>query len=88
MHYTYLNAKNIEDPQSDLIARVHVWTLDEPDFGDMLDFALKPDHLDKTVVCILLDWEKPWNFISELRTWTDLWHDRLGKAISGLPLSE
>ena len=29
----------------------------------MLDFALKPEQLDKTVVCILLDWERPWNFL-------------------------
>jgi dynein light intermediate chain 1 len=88
LFYHYLNVKNIEDPQSDRLTTLHVWGSEEQKLQDLLSFALKPEMLANTVVAIVLDWERPWRFLQDLRDWLDIWHDKLSRVISSLSLSE
>jgi dynein light intermediate chain 1 len=88
LFYHYLNVKNIEDPQSDRLTTLHVWGCEEQKLQDLLSFALKPEMLPNTVVAIVLDWERPWRFLQDLRDWLDIWHDKLSRVISSLSLSE
>lgn len=88
LHYTYLNSKNIEDPQSDKISHINVWSLDDPSLSELLEHAIKPELLSHTMLGLVIDWTKPWGFIEELHQWAAIWHEKLGKAISTLPLDE
>jgi len=88
IHYSYVNAKNIEDPKSDKISTVNVWAIEQPQLKDLIDFTIKPDQLEKTMFAIVLDWEQPWRFMQDLQMWLDIWHEKVSKALSSLPLDE
>ncbi|CAG9326675.1 unnamed protein product [Blepharisma stoltei] len=88
IHYSHINAKNIEDPQSLKISRINIWTLDHPQLKDLLEFALKPKQLNKTIFGIVLDWSQPWTFLEDLHQWIEIWHEKLGKVLSSLPLDD
>ena len=88
LKYSYINAKDINDPQSDKISKVNIYTLEQPELKSLLEFALNTKTLDKTIFGIVLDWENPWRFTQDLEMWVDLWHEMLGKVMSSLPLEE
>ena len=86
--YEYLNVKNIEDSQSEKIAKMNVWVLDDPTSHSLLDIVLRPQVLKHTILGIVLDFAQPWTFMKSLRMWLDLWHQKLGRVVSMLPLAE
>ncbi|OMJ91772.1 hypothetical protein SteCoe_5675 [Stentor coeruleus] len=88
LQYSYINSKDISDPQSDKISKVNIYTLELPELKTLLEFALNTKTLDKTMFGIVLDWEQPWRFTQDLEMWIDIWHEMLGKVVSSLPLEE
>ena len=88
LNYSYINAKDISDPQSDKISKVNIYSLELPELKSLLEFAVTPKNLDKTLLGIVLDWEQPWRFTQDLEMWIDIWHEALGKMMSSLPLEE
>ena len=88
LNYSYINAKDISDPQSDKISKVNIYSLELPELKSLLEFAVSPRHLNNTLLGIVLDWEQPWRFAQDLEMWIDIWHEILGKIMSSLPLEE
>lgn len=88
LQYSYINSKDIQDPQSDKISMINIYTLEIPELKHLLGLALNPKTLDKTLFGIVLDWEQPWRFRQDLEIWIEIWHEMLGKAVSLLPLEE
>lgn len=35
-----------------------------------------------------MDWAQPWTFLNDLHTWIEIWHEKLGKVLSSLPLDD
>lgn len=88
LQYSYINVKDTNDPQSEKLSKVNIFTLELPELKSLLEFALNSKSLDKTLFAIVLDWEQPWRFTQDLEVWVDLWHEMLGKVMSSLPLEE
>lgn len=88
LNYSYINAKDTMDPQSEKISKVNIFTLEQPELKPLLEFALNSKTLDKTLFAIVLDWEQPWRFTQDLEMWIDIWHEVLGKVVSSLPLEQ
>ena len=59
LQYSYINAKDISDAQSYKISKVNIFTLEQPELKSLLEFAINPAKLNKTIVGIILDWEHP-----------------------------
>ena len=55
LQYSYLNAKDISDPQSYKISKVNIFTLEQPELKSLLEFAINPTNLNKTIIGIILD---------------------------------
>ncbi|GAA5992711.1 hypothetical protein JCM5350_004288 [Sporobolomyces pararoseus] len=79
MSYSVLDVKD-ESPAStagtasgeeDTLARLSIYQLPsaQPPFPALLPLALKKETLSESVVVIVLDWEKPWDWIRELKEW-------------------
>ena len=88
LQYSYINSKDISDPHSYKISKVNIYTLELPELKSLLEFALNSKNLDNTLFGIVLDWEQPWRFKQDLETWTEVWHEMLGKVLSSLPIEE
>lgn len=88
LQYSYINSKDISDPHSYKISKVNIYTLEIPELKSLLEFALNSKNLDNTLFGIVLDWEQPWRFMQDLETWTEVWHEMLGKVLSSLPIDE
>ncbi|GAA5966769.1 hypothetical protein JCM3765_000943 [Sporobolomyces pararoseus] len=78
MSYSVLDVKDDSTPstagaaaEEDTLARLSVYQLPsaQPPFPALLPLALKRDTLLESVVVIVLDWEKPWDWIRELKEW-------------------
>ena len=61
---------------TEAIARVGVYQVasSNPPYSSMLPLALAPSTLLDSLCVILLDWERPWTFISHLTNWFSLLH--------------
>ena len=88
LEYSYINSKDPADGTRERLSKVNVFSLEHPELKNLLNFALNNKTLDKTLFGIVLDWEQPWRFTQDLETWTDIWHETLGKVLSSLPLEE
>jgi dynein light intermediate chain 1 len=88
LEYSYINSKDPADNSKEKLSKVNVYSLEQPELKSLLSFALNSKSLDKTLFGIVLDWEQPWRFTQDLETWTDIWHETLGKVLSSLPLEE
>lgn len=88
LHYTYLNVKNIEDEHSEKVAKMNVWVLEDAANSGLLDLCLRPNSLKNMIFGLVLDFTQPWSFLSSLSSWMTIWQEKLGKALSALPLQE
>lgn len=86
--YYYINVKNIEDEHSEKVARMNVWVLEDAATSGLLDLCLRPSSLKNTVFGLVLDFSQPWTFMSSLSLWMGIWQEKVGKALSSLPLQE
>lgn len=59
LQYSYINAKDISDAQSEKISKVNIFTLELPELKSLLEFTLNSKNLDKTLFGIVLDWDNP-----------------------------
>lgn len=88
LNYSYLNVKNIEDEHSEKIAKMNVWVLEDAATSGLLDLCLRPNSLKNMIFGLVLDFSQPWSFLSSLGSWMSIWQEKLGKALSALPLQE
>jgi dynein light intermediate chain 1 len=88
LQYSYINVKDPSDPHSPKLSKVNIYTLEQPELKDLLEFALNSKNLDSTLFGIVLDWEQPWRFQKDLEMWTDVWNEMLGKVLSALPVED
>ena len=86
--YSYLNVKNIEDEHSEKVAKMNVWVLEDAATSGLLDLCLRPNSLKNMVFGLVLDFSRPWTFLSSLGSWMGIWQEKVGKALSALPLQE
>jgi dynein light intermediate chain 1 len=82
LSYEYLDVKDAADEGGptlgrrvrhlnelrDLLARIGLYGLRSPD-RPLLQLALTPATLSDSLVVILLDWQQPWSFVSQLAFW-------------------
>ncbi|OLL23943.1 Cytoplasmic dynein 1 light intermediate chain 2 [Neolecta irregularis DAH-3] len=83
MGFTYFD---IEDNEHDeLLARLGLYTM--PTFNEsytaLVGSILNAASLPHCVVCVLLDWEHPWTWARELRTWMRMVKKVVGVARQG-----
>lgn len=59
---------------SDVVARLSLFFLSQPDpaFLPLLRSLFTPSTLENTMIVLLLDWNKPWEWLRQLRTWVRL----------------
>ena len=59
---------------TDVVARLGVYLVSKPEpaFMPILKSLFTPDTLQDTLIVILLDWKRPWDWMRELRTWVRL----------------
>ena len=88
LHYAYLNVKNIEDEHSEKIAKMNVWMLEDAATSGLLDLCLRPNSLKHMIFGLVLDFSQPWSFLSSFNAWMSIWQEKLGQALSALPLQE
>ncbi|KAI5796336.1 dynein light intermediate chain-domain-containing protein, partial [Peziza echinospora] len=70
--YTYLDV--LDADHEDVVARLGVYLVSKPEpaFMPILKSLFTPDTLQDTLIVILLDWKRPWDWMRELRTWVRL----------------
>ena len=58
-----------------VIGRIGLCTLvQDPSYDELLGCVLTPESIQDLVIVIALDWNMPWEFMSELKRWLDLLH--------------
>lgn len=67
---------------TETLARLGIYQLPSslPPYPDLLSLALDRRTVLDSVVLIALDWEKPWNFVTQLRKWIYLLETVLSKT--------
>ena len=88
LQYSYINVKDPADSHSHKLSKVNIYTLEQPELKNLLEFALNSKNLESTMFGIVLDWEQPWRFQEDLEMWTDVWNEMCGKVLSSLPVEE
>lgn len=70
--YTYQDV--LDADHEDILARMSVYTLSEPapSYRLLLKPLLTPRMIPNTLIVILLDWNQPWNWVRQLRSWIRL----------------
>ncbi|KAF8460317.1 dynein light intermediate chain-domain-containing protein [Kalaharituber pfeilii] len=70
--YTYLDV--LDADHEDVLARLGLYLVSEPEpaFMPILKPLFTAETIPNTLICILLDWKKPWDWMRQLRTWVRL----------------
>ncbi|RPB10493.1 hypothetical protein P167DRAFT_525933 [Morchella conica CCBAS932] len=70
--YTYLDV--LDSDHEDVLARLGVYLISEPtpSFIPLLRPLFTAATLPETLIVILLDWSKPWDWMREIKTWVRL----------------
>ncbi|RPB05217.1 hypothetical protein L873DRAFT_1825387 [Choiromyces venosus 120613-1] len=70
--YTYLDV--LDADHEDVLARLGVYLISEPtpSFIPLLQPLFTPATLPETLVVVLLDWSKPWDWMRSIKTWVRL----------------
>ncbi|KAF8429193.1 dynein light intermediate chain-domain-containing protein [Tirmania nivea] len=78
--YTYLDV--LDTDQEDVVARLGLYLVSKPEpaFMPILKSLFTAATIPDTLIVILLDWRKPWDWMRQLRTWVRL----LGALFRGL----
>ncbi|BGP21211.1 hypothetical protein JCM10295v2_000082 [Rhodotorula toruloides] len=84
MSYEVLDVRE-EGDEGDTIARLGFFHVPAPSppYPALLSLALSRSSLLDSLVILVLDWEKPWNFVRELEAWLWLLEDQLKMARRG-----
>jgi len=77
LEYTYIDPFGPEDDQGELSPRLNVWKLNGLEHKDILKFALNPRALNSTMVLMVLDFAKPWSFLTSLTQWMEVLEQQL-----------
>ncbi len=64
---------------------VHVWSICDFAFGELLSTPLKPSTIATTIAVIVLDLSEPWNLARQLDKWTNLLERQCLEVMSNLP---
>jgi len=83
LDYSYLNVA-FEDElhyADDVMARVNVWRLENPEHKDLLTAAINPQNIKNSMVLIALDGSEPWNLLSAITKWMTLITEYLQKTL-------
>ncbi|GJN92050.1 hypothetical protein Rhopal_005078-T1 [Rhodotorula paludigena] len=77
--YEVLDVKD-EGDEGDTFARLGLFQLSSPlpPFPSLLSLALSRSTLLDSLVVLVLDWERPWDFVKELEGWIALLEEKLG----------
>ncbi|KAJ3171718.1 hypothetical protein HDU88_007798 [Geranomyces variabilis] len=79
--YSYMD---ISDEENEVLARAGFYHLaSDTAFGNLIRFALDADALNHSMVLIVLDWTKPWEFITTLETWLGVLEREIAKRTKG-----
>ena len=67
--YTYQDVFDAD--HEDILARLSIYMTSDssPEFGSVLKPLFTPQTIPEALVVILLDWNEPWSWISQLRKW-------------------
>ncbi|KAJ8297296.1 Protein CSN12 [Rhodotorula toruloides] len=84
MSYEVLDVRE-EGDEGDTVARLGFFHVPAPSppYPALLSLALSRSNLLDSLVVLVLDWEKPWNFVRELEAWLALLEDQLKRARRG-----
>jgi dynein light intermediate chain 1 len=66
-----LDVKDL-DNINETLAKINVWHLNDTNRTEFLLHNLKPEHFDKLIIAIVLDFTKPWDFLDQLAKWADI----------------
>ncbi|KAI8980273.1 dynein light intermediate chain-domain-containing protein [Pilobolus umbonatus] len=71
--YSFIDMK---DEENEAMARLGIYQLglSSPEFLPLLKFAIRADTLPDSCVLILLDWTRPYEFITTLQKWISVLH--------------
>ncbi|KAM0755401.1 hypothetical protein T439DRAFT_320094 [Meredithblackwellia eburnea MCA 4105] len=84
LSFTYIDIGDEAD-EAETVARLGVYQLPspEPPYPSLLPLALSKSTLLDSIAVIVLDWERPWKFLKELRGWIGVLEGVLkGKGVS------
>jgi tRNA A58 N-methylase Trm61 len=48
---------------------MNVWSISEHEKWDLLECVVKPEDLETTCAVIVLDIDRPWDLMSDLKKW-------------------
>ncbi|BGP28354.1 hypothetical protein JCM10296v2_000086 [Rhodotorula toruloides] len=84
MSYEVLDVRE-EGDEGDTVARLGFFHVPAPSppYPALLSLALSRSNLLDSLIIVVLDWEKPWNFVRELEAWLALLEDQLKRARRG-----
>ncbi|BGO98981.1 hypothetical protein NBRC10513v2_000083 [Rhodotorula toruloides] len=84
MSYEVLDVRE-EGDEGDTVARLGFFQVPAPSppYPALLSLALSRSNLLDSLIILVLDWEKPWNFVKELEAWLALLEDQLKRARRG-----
>ncbi|GAA5882815.1 hypothetical protein JCM16303_002472 [Sporobolomyces ruberrimus] len=83
MSYSVLEVKDEGTGDEDTLARLSIYQLPSPSppYPALLPLALSKKTLLDSLVVIVLDWERPWSFLRELRDWIAMLETILEKEV-------
>lgn len=69
MSVDYADVRDAADDE--VMARMSIYTIPNSNktYTDLINLVITPQSISDLLVVILLDWEKPWNFIDDLSRW-------------------
>ncbi|KAJ3161963.1 hypothetical protein HDU86_005661 [Geranomyces michiganensis] len=80
--YSYVDISDEENEE--VLARAGFYHLASDEaFGNLMRFALDADAVNHCMVVIVLDWTKPWEFLTTLETWLGILEREITKRTSG-----
>jgi dynein light intermediate chain 1 len=67
--------------RTETLARLSLFQLPSPSppFPSLLSLALTPQTLLTSLIVLVLDWERPWNWVAEVEAWVGVLEEKLGR---------
>jgi dynein light intermediate chain 1 len=87
LDYSYLDVAFDDDVHyaDDVMARLNVWHLENPDHKDLLSVAFNAQNIKNSLIVIALDGSEPWNLMSSIEKWMSLVKEYVQKTLDSLP---
>ena len=72
LDFSFLYVKNLAERENakssvtteDNLSKLSVWSLQDSDKGELIEAVLRPDCLQHTTACIVLDLDTPWELMN------------------------